>query len=121
MGRTILIVEDNQLNRKLIEDVLQAEGFATVCVATGEEALESARRAAPDLILMDIRLPAMSGLEATRALKDDLTLRAIPVVAVTACALEGEEADILAAGCDAFIAKPFSIETLLGTLSALMD
>jgi two-component system cell cycle response regulator DivK len=118
MTRTVLIVEDNELNRKLLDDILQAEGFSTVCLQSGEEALPAIRRNRPDLILMDIRLPGMSGLEATRAIKGDPALRGIPVVAVTACAMADDEENIRAAGCDGFIAKPFSIESLLRALAA---
>lgn len=118
MTRTVLIVEDNELNLKLLDDILQAEGYGTVCVRSGEEALPAMRRHPPDVVLMDVRLPGMSGLEATRAIKGDAALKGIPVVAVTACAMTDDEAEAHAAGCDGFIAKPFSIESLLRALAA---
>ena len=121
MPKTILIVEDNAFNMKLLNDVLQAESFETVCARSGEEALELARKREPDLILMDIRLPGMSGLEATRAIRADSALAATPVVAVTAYAMNGDEKDVRAAGCNGFIGKPFSIETLLATISGLLE
>lgn len=121
MAKTVLIVEDNELNSKLLSDVLQAEGYATVCVRTGEEALEAAGASPPDLVLMDIRLPGMSGLEATQALKSDPALKGIPVVAVTAYAMNGDEDEIRAVGCDGFIPKPYSIDTLLGMVGAFLD
>lgn len=120
MAKTILIVEDNALNMKLLNDLLQAEKYATQCARTGEEALELARRNKPDLVLMDLRLPGMSGLEAVREIRADPDLKLVPVAAVTAFAMKGDEAEIRAAGCDAFIEKPFSIETLLGTVSGLL-
>ena len=116
MAKTVLIVEDNELNLKLLDDLLQAEGYGTVCQRTGEAAVEAARRRPPDLVMMDIRLPGMSGLDATRALKADLALKGIPVVAVTAYAMESDEEEIRRAGCDGFLAKPFSIESLLAIL-----
>jgi len=117
MTRTVAIIEDNELNLKLLDDILQAEGFGTVCFRSGEEALPAIRRHPPDLVLMDIRLPGMSGLDATRAIKGDRALKGIPVVAVTACAMAEDEAAIRAAGCDGFIGKPFSIEVLLRALA----
>ncbi len=120
MTATILIIEDNELNMKLVNDVLQAEKYKTLCARSGEEGLELAHRHQPDLILMDIRLPGMSGLEAVSAIREDLVLASTPIVAVTAYAMNGDEAEIRAAGCDGFIEKPFSIETLLGTVGALV-
>lgn len=116
MAKTVLIVEDNDLNLKLLNDLLQAEGYSTVCARSGEEAVEAARRQPPDLVMMDIRLPGISGLEATQILKADLALKGIPVVAVTAYAMDGDEEKILAGGCDGFLEKPFSIESLLAML-----
>lgn len=120
MTRTVLIVEDNDLNLKLLDDLLQAEGYSTACFRSGEEALPAIRRNPPDLILMDIRLPGVSGLEATRTIKGDLALKGIPVVAVTACAMAEDEDEIRAAGCDGFLAKPFSIDLLLATLGRFL-
>jgi two-component system, cell cycle response regulator DivK len=120
MAKTILIVEDNALNMKLLNDLLQAEKYATLCAHTGEEGLEMARKQRPDLVLMDLRLPGMSGLQAVREMKADPDLKAVPVAAVTAYAMNGDETEIREAGCDAFIEKPFSIETLLGTVAGLL-
>ncbi len=120
MTRTVLIVEDNELNLKLLDDLLQAEGYSTVCFRSGEEALPAIRRDPPDLILMDIRLSGLSGLDATRAIKGDLALKGIPVVAVTACAMAEDEQEIRAAGCDGFLAKPYSIDSLLAVLGRFL-
>ncbi|MCG8512420.1 MAG: response regulator [Rhodospirillales bacterium] len=120
MAKTILIVEDNALNMKLLNDLLQAEKYATLCARSAEEGLELARKKRPDLVLMDLRLPGMSGLDAVREMRADPDLRPIPVAAVTAFAMNGDMADIKDAGCDAFIEKPFSIETLLGTILGLL-
>ena len=120
MAKTVLIVEDNALNLKLLNDLLQAEGYGTVCVRSGEAAIESARRQPPDLVMMDIRLPGMSGLEATRVLKADLALTGIPVVAVTAYAMEGDDEEIREAGCDDVLVKPFSITALLAILDRFL-
>lgn len=120
MTRTVLIVEDNELNLKLLDDLLQAEGYSTMCFRSGEEALPAIRRDPPDLILMDIRLSGLSGLDATRAIKGDLALKGIPVVAVTACAMAEDEQEIRAAGCDGFLAKPYSIDSLLAVLGRFL-
>lgn len=120
MTRTVLIVEDNELNLKLLDNLLQAEGYRTACFRSSEEALLAIRRDPPDLILMDIRLPGLSGLDATRVIKGDLALKGIPVVAVTACAMAEDEEEIRAAGCDGFLAKPFSINSLLAALGRFL-
>ena len=96
MAKTVLIVEDNELNMKLFNDLLEAHGYQTLQTRNGIEALELAREHRPDLILMDIQLPEVSGLEVTKWLKDDENLRAIPVVAVTAFAMKGDEERIRA-------------------------
>src|SRR5262249_16219349 len=102
MAKTVLIVEDNELNMKLFHDLLEAHGYATIGTRNGIEALDLARKHRPDLILMDIQLPEISGLEVTRRLKDDHDLGHIPVVAVTAFAMKGDEERILAGGCEAY-------------------
>jgi two-component system cell cycle response regulator DivK len=114
--KTILIVEDNELNMKLFHDLLDAHGYATLQTRNGVEALELARLHHPDLILMDIQLPEVSGLEVTRWLKDDETLRGIPVVAVTAFAMKGDEERIRKGGCEAYISKPISVGGFLKTV-----
>jgi two-component system cell cycle response regulator DivK len=107
--RKVLIVEDNVLNMKLFNDLLEAHGYATFQIMNGREALGAARQHRPDLILMDIQLPEMSGIEITKLLKEDEELRDIPVIAVTAFAMRGDEEKIRGAGCDGYLTKPISI------------
>ncbi len=114
--RSVLIVEDNELNMKLFHDLLAAHGYRTIQTRNGFEALELARKHRPDLILMDIQLPEVSGLEVTKWLKDDDELRHIPVVAVTAFAMKGDEERIRSGGCEAYISKPISVMTFLETV-----
>jgi two-component system, cell cycle response regulator DivK len=121
MVKTILIVEDNELNMKLFHDLLTAQGYAILQTGEGLEALELARRHAPDLVLMDIQLPAISGLEVTRWLKEEPALAHIPVVAITAFAMRGDEARILEGGCEAYIAKPISVSHFLATIQGLLE
>ena len=116
MSKTVLIVEDNDLNLKLFNDLLEAFGYRTVKTKDGRQALPLAREHTPDLILVDIQLPEVSGLEITDRLKKDPALKAIPVVAVTAFAMRGDEQKILAAGCDAYLSKPISVTTFLETI-----
>lgn len=116
MTKTVLIVEDNDLNMKLFHDLLDAHGYQTLQTRDGMEALELARENRPDLILMDIQLPEVSGLEVTKWLKDDEQLRGIPVVAVTAFAMKGDEERIREGGCEAYISKPISVATFLETI-----
>jgi two-component system cell cycle response regulator DivK len=111
--KTVLIVEDNELNMKLFRDLLDAHGYRTLQTRTGMEALRLARQERPDLILMDIQLPEVSGLEVTKWLKDDEALCDIPVIAVTAFAMKGDEERIRRGGCEAYISKPISIATFL--------
>jgi two-component system cell cycle response regulator DivK len=108
-GRKVLIIEDNELNMKLFNDLLEAHGYTTLQTKDGLEALSIARQHRPDLILMDIQLPEVSGLEITKQLKADEELRGIPVVAVTAFAMKGDEEKIRQGGCEGYIAKPISI------------
>lgn len=116
MTKTILIVEDNELNMKLFHDLLDAHGYRTLQTRNGIEALELAREHRPDLILMDIQLPEVSGLEVTKWLKEDDHLREIPVVAVTAFAMKGDEERIREGGCEAYISKPISVAMFLDTV-----
>ena len=116
MSKTVMIVEDNELNMKLFHDLLDAHGYQTLQTRSGIEALQIARERRPDLILMDIQLPEVSGLEVTRWLKDDEELREIPVIAVTAFAMKGDEQRIRQGGCEAYISKPISIVTFLETV-----
>jgi len=106
MAKTILIVEDNELNMKLFNDLLQAHGYETVQTKDGRDALNLAREHTPDLILMDIQLPEISGLEITKMLKADDDLKHIPVIAVTAFAMKGGEEKSLEGGCGGDSAKP---------------
>ena len=114
--KTVLIVEDNELNMKLFHDLLAAHGYRTVMTRNGLDALNLAREHRPDLILMDIQLPEVSGLEVTRWLKEDVELRDIPVVAVTAFAMKGDEERIRSGGCEAYLSKPISVVTFLETV-----
>jgi two-component system cell cycle response regulator DivK len=111
--KTVMIVEDNELNMKLFHDLLDAHGYRTLQTRTGMEALRLARQERPDLILMDIQLPEVSGLEVTKWLKDDEALCDIPVIAVTAFAMKGDEERIRRGGCEAYLSKPISIATFL--------
>ena len=116
MAKTILIVEDNDLNMKLFNDLLQAHGYNTVQTMDGRDAVKLAREHRPDLILMDIQLPEISGLEVTKWLKEDDDLRHIPVVAITAFAMKGDEERIRSGGCEAYISKPISVGNFLETV-----
>ncbi|MEC9369585.1 MAG: response regulator [Pseudomonadota bacterium] len=116
MAKTVLIVEDNELNMKLFRDLLGAHGYQTIQTRNGMEALTLARKHKPDLILMDIQLPEVSGLDVTRWLKEDDDLRDIPVIAVTAFAMKGDEERIREGGCEAYISKPISVSTFFDTV-----
>ena len=115
-ARSVLIVEDNELNMKLFHDLLAAHGYRTIQTRNGFEALDLARKHRPDLILMDIQLPEVSGLEVTKWIKEDDQLRQIPVIAVTAFAMKGDEERIRSGGCEAYISKPISVVTFLETV-----
>jgi two-component system, cell cycle response regulator DivK len=116
MPKTVLIVEDNELNMKLFHDLLEAHGYATIETRNGVEALELARAHMPDLILMDIQLPEVSGLDVTKWLKEDERTRPIPVIAVTAFAMKGDEERIRGGGCEAYLSKPISVSKFLETV-----
>jgi two-component system cell cycle response regulator DivK len=116
MAKTVLIVEDNELNMKLFHDLLEAHGYQTVGTRNGIEALDLARKHRPDLIIMDIQLPEVSGLEVTKWLKDDPELKSIPVVAVTAFAMKGDEERIREGGCEAYLSKPISVGKFIETV-----
>lgn len=117
MPKKILVVEDDALNQRLFRDVLTDEGYVVVAVGEGVAALRAAKADKPDLVLMDVQLPAVSGLEVTRWFKDDPGLAAIPVVVVTAYALQGDEDRIMAAGCAALLPKPVAVSELLDVIS----
>jgi len=119
VAKRILVVEDNDLNRKLFCDVLAAKGFVVEPVADGLHALARARDFVPGLVIMDIQLPNVSGLELITEMKADLTLRNIPVLAVTAYAGKGDEDRIRAAGAEGYLAKPVSIGPFLAAVNQL--
>jgi len=116
MPKKVLIVEDNELNMKLFHDLLEAQGYETLETREGLQALTLARQHHPDLILMDIQLPEISGLEVTKWLKDDETLADIPVIAVTAFAMKGDEERIREGGCEAYLSKPISVAKFIETV-----
>jgi two-component system, cell cycle response regulator DivK len=116
MAKRVMIVEDNDLNMKLFNDLLEANGYETIKTRDGLEALELARTHRPDLILMDIQLPEISGLEVTKWIKEDDELRSIPVIAVTAFAMKGDEERIRQGGCEAYISKPISVAKFVETI-----
>jgi two-component system cell cycle response regulator DivK len=113
MTETILIVEDNELNMKLFHDLLQIHGYDTVQTMDGRDAIKLAREHKPDLVIMDIQLPEISGLDVTKMMKADDELKSIPVIAVTAFAMKGDEEKIREGGCEGYIAKPISVPTFL--------
>jgi two-component system, cell cycle response regulator DivK len=116
MNKRILVVEDQEDNRQILRDLLGNAGYEMIEAEDGEQALPQAAKHRPDLILMDIQLPLMDGYEATRRLKADPALRAIPVIVATSYALSGDEAKARAAGCDAYVAKPYSPRALLAKM-----
>ena len=116
MPKTVLVVEDNELNMKLFHDLLEANGYNIVQTRNGLEAIDLARSHRPDLILMDIQLPEVSGLEVTKWIKEDDDLRSIPVIAVTAFAMKGDEERIRQGGCEAYLSKPISVSKFLETV-----
>ena len=119
--KTVLIVEDNELNMKLFHDLVEACGHEILETHDGIEALRLAREHRPDLILMDIQLPEVSGLEVTKWIKEDDDLRRIPVIAVTAFAMKGDEEKIREGGCEAYIAKPISVNHFLDTVHKFLS
>jgi len=120
MPKKVLIVEDNELNMKLFSDLLEAHGYETIGTNNGLNALDLAREHSPDLILMDIQLPEVSGLEVTKWLKDDDELSSIPVIAVTAFAMRGDEERIREGGCEAYMSKPISISVFIDTIRGFL-
>jgi len=121
MTKTVLIVEDNELNMKLFNDLLEANGFSTLKTASGNVALELTREHHPDLILMDIQLPEVSGEVVIQWIKSDETIKNIPIIAVTAFAMKGDEERILSKGCDAYLSKPISIVKFIETVKYYLD
>jgi two-component system, cell cycle response regulator DivK len=116
MSKRILVVEDHEDNRRILRDLLGNAGYQMMEAETGEAGLATAAAERPDLILMDIQLPGLDGYEATRRLKADPALRSIPIIVVTSYALSGDDAKARAAGCDAYVTKPFSPRQLLAKI-----
>ena len=116
MAKRILVIEDNEDNRRIVRDLLESRDYVVVEAVTGDDGVRLAREARPDLILMDIQLPGIDGYEATRQLKADPAIAAIPIIAVTSFALNGDETKARAAGCDGYVAKPFSPRALLSVI-----
>ncbi len=120
MTKQVLIVEDNELNMKLFNDLLESKGCRIIQTRNGVEAVELARKHRPDLILMDIQLPEVSGLQVTQWLKDDEELRSIPVIAVTAFAMKGDEEKMRQGGCEAYLSKPISVVKFFETIDLFL-
>jgi two-component system, cell cycle response regulator DivK len=120
MAKRVMIVEDNELNMKLFKDLIEASGYETIRTRSGLDALDLARLHKPDLILMDIQLPEVSGLEVTKWLKEDDQLHRIPVIAVTAFAMKGDEERIRQGGCEAYISKPISVANFVQTIKTFL-
>ena len=118
---TVLIVEDNDKNMKLARDVLQAKGYRTLEAASGEEGVRLAREKLPDLVLMDIQLPGINGIEAFRQLRADSRTKGIPVVALTASVTPTDRGAITAAGFDAFLGKPINLKEFVATVQRLVE
>ena len=116
MIKRILAIEDHPINRRILRDLLTSAGYEMIEAVTGDEGVALAEQHRPDLILMDIQLPGLDGYEATRRIKANPALRQIPIIAVTSYALSGDDAKALQAGCDAYVAKPFSPRALLAKI-----
>jgi two-component system cell cycle response regulator DivK len=120
-NKLVMIVEDNDLNAKLFRDLLEAQGYRTVHARDGLNVLELARQHRPNLILMDIQLPEISGIEVTGWLKNDAELKSIPVIAVTAFAMKGDEERIRAGGCEGYLSKPIAVNEFLATIKRFLS
>jgi CheY-like chemotaxis protein len=120
MKQRILVVEDNQLNLELVTDLLEAAGFIVCSANTAEEALRAARELSPDLVLMDLSLPGLDGLAATRALRADLATHHLTIIALTAHAMKGDEALALGAGCDGYLTKPIDTRSFTAKVTAFI-
>jgi two-component system cell cycle response regulator DivK len=116
MSKRILVIEDHEDNRRILRDLLTSAGYEPIEAVSGEEGVALAETHRPDLILMDIQLPGLDGYEATRRIKANPALRQIPIIAVTSYALSGDEVKAKAAGCDAYVTKPFSPRALLAKI-----
>lgn len=120
MSAIILIVEDQEDNRKILRDLLTSQGYQVIEAIDGSTGIQLARDHSPDLILMDIQLPGIDGYEATRQIKADEALHDIPIIVVTSYALSGDSQKAFAAGCDAYVAKPFSPRQMLSTVQEFL-
>jgi len=120
MSKRILIVEDQEDNRRIVRDMLRHAGYQTDEATTGESAIASVNEQAPDLILMDVQLPGLDGYATTRRIKSDPALRQVPIIAVTSFALSGDDVKARQAGCDDYIAKPYSPRALLQRVKTLL-
>jgi two-component system cell cycle response regulator DivK len=120
-GERVLIVEDNEKNMKLVRDILQAVGYSPLEASTGEQALAVAAESAPALVLMDIQLPDLDGAEALQRLRSDERTAGIPVLALTAQAMQGDRERFLAAGFDGYLSKPVDIDELIATVQRYCD
>jgi CheY-like chemotaxis protein len=120
-GRRILVVEDNAMNLELVRDILTAEGYDVLEAADGPTGVAIARLERPELILMDLQLPGLDGLQAAQQIREDPTLRNIPIVAVTAHAMKGDDERARAAGCDGFIAKPIQVRDFVATVARYLN
>jgi two-component system cell cycle response regulator DivK len=118
---TVLIIEDNEKNMKLARDVLQAKGYQTLEAVTGEEGVKLAKEKRPDLVLMDIQLPGINGIEAFRQIRGDAGTKAIPVIALTASVTPTDRTAITAAGFDAFLGKPINLKEFVDTVKRLVE
>ncbi len=121
MKKTILVIEDHEDNRRIMRDLLTSAGYEVLEAVTGQEGVTSAETHRPELILMDIQLPDFDGYEATRRIKANPTLRAIPIIAVTSYALSGDDVKAFEAGCDAYVTKPFSPRELLAKIREYLE
>jgi two-component system cell cycle response regulator DivK len=119
--KRILVIEDQEDNRAILRDLLSAAGYILIEAVNGAEGVAAAEAELPDLILMDIQMPVMDGYEATRLIKANPSCAAIPVIAVTSYALSGDEAKTQAAGCDGYVAKPYSPRQMLATIRSFLD
>ncbi len=121
MAKVILIVEDEPKNLKLIRDLLQVSGYITLEATDGKQGVALAKHNKPDLILMDIQMPVMDGIEATRILKADDETKAIPIIALTSYAMKGDEEKIWESGCDGYMAKPLDVKEFLREVSKFLS
>jgi two-component system cell cycle response regulator DivK len=120
MSKRILVVEDQEDNRRIVRDLLTSAGFEMIEADDGEKGVAAALRERPDLILMDMQLPVLDGYEATRRIKANPGLKAVPIIAVTSYALSGDEAKVMGAGCDGYVPKPYSPRELLAKIKELL-